>query len=207
MMAAPAVPVRLGHACTTAGEAATDMGRLLAGLTVYAAAFTWAVVAVWLCFGPVAALWTALVGGLPSIVATLGSLIVSVVIARRLLRLGDRLMHGADVADNDEPATFPQCARQRSLRLGCPQPAGHPRASARRTTAARSSLTAWPRWSGRSRRSGPGRSCQATMSQHQQAPTLPPWAPAGSLLARTADDGLARAARARGPSATSGRVG
>ena len=55
MMAAPAVSVRLGHACTTAGEAVTDMGRLLAGLTVYAAAFTWAVVAVWLCFGPVAA--------------------------------------------------------------------------------------------------------------------------------------------------------
>ena len=74
---------------------------MLAGLTVYAAAFTWAVVAVWLCFGPVAALWTSLVGGLPSIVATLGSLIVSVVIARRLLRLGDRLMHGADVADMD----------------------------------------------------------------------------------------------------------
>ena len=74
---------------------------MLAGLTVYAAAFTWAVVAVWLCFGPVAALWTSLVGGLPSIVATLGSLIVSGVIARRLLRLGDRLMHGADVADMD----------------------------------------------------------------------------------------------------------
>ena len=86
MMAAPAVPVRLGYACATAGEAAKDMGRLLAGLTVYAAAFTWAVVAVWLCFGPVAALWTSLVGGLPSIVATLGSLVVSVVIARRLLR-------------------------------------------------------------------------------------------------------------------------
>ena len=101
MMAAPAVPVRLGHAFTTAGEAAKDTGRLLAGLTVYAAAFTWAVVAVWLCFGPVAALWTSLVGGLPSIVATLGSLIVSVVIARRLLRLGDHLMHGADVADMD----------------------------------------------------------------------------------------------------------
>ena len=107
MMAAPAVPVRLGHACTTAGEAVTDMGRLLAGLTIYAAAFTWAVVAVWLCFGPVAALWTALVGGLPSIVATLGSLIVSVVIARRLLRLGDRLMHGADVADNESRLHFP----------------------------------------------------------------------------------------------------
>ena len=102
MMAAPAVPVRLGHACTTAGEAAKDTGRLLAGLTVYAAAFTWAVVAVWLCFGPVAALWTSLVGGLPSIVATLGSLVVSVVIARRLLRLGDRLIHGADVADDNE---------------------------------------------------------------------------------------------------------
>ena len=100
-MAAPAVPVRLGHAFTTAGEAAKDTGRLLAGLTVYAAAFTWAVVAVWLCFGPVAAVWQSLVGGLPSIVATLGSLIVSVVIARRLLRLGDRLMHGADVADTD----------------------------------------------------------------------------------------------------------
>ena len=101
MMAAPAVPVRLGHAFTTAGEAVKDMGRLLAGLTVYAAAFTWAVVAVWLCFGPVAALWQSVFGGLPSIVATLGSLIVSVVIARRLLRLGDRLMHGADVADTD----------------------------------------------------------------------------------------------------------
>ena len=101
MMAAPAVPVRLGHALTTAGAAARDMGRLLAGLTVYAAAFTWAVVAVWLCFGPVAGLWQSLIGGLPSIVATLGSLIVSVVIARRLLRLGDRLMHGADVADTD----------------------------------------------------------------------------------------------------------
>ena len=101
MMAAPAVSVRLGHALATAGDAAKDMGRLLAGLTVYAAAFTWAVVAVWLCFGPVAALWQSVVGGLPSIVATLGSLIVSVVIARRLLRLGDRLMHGADVADLD----------------------------------------------------------------------------------------------------------
>ncbi|MDE2992386.1 MAG: hypothetical protein OXU67_00735 [Chloroflexota bacterium] len=101
MMAAPAVTVRLGHACTTAGEAVTDMGRLLAGLTIYAAAFTWAVVAVWLCFGPVAALWQSLVGGLPSIGATLGSLIVSAVVARRLLRLGDRLMHGVDVADMD----------------------------------------------------------------------------------------------------------
>ena len=101
MMAAPAVSVRLGHAFITAGDAAKHMGRLLAGLTVYCAAFTWAVVAVWLCFGPVAALWTALGGGLPSIVATLGSLIVSVVIARRLLHLGDRLIHGADVADNE----------------------------------------------------------------------------------------------------------
>ncbi len=101
MMAAPAVPVRLGYALTTAGAAAQDMARLLAGLTVYAAALTWAVVAVWLCFGPVAALWTSLVGGLPSIAATLGGLVVSVVIARRLLRLGDRLMHGADVADNE----------------------------------------------------------------------------------------------------------
>ena len=101
MMAAPVVSVRIGHAFTTAGEAVKDMGRVLAGLTVYGAAFTWAVVAVWLCFGPVAALWQSLVGGLPSIVATLGSLIVSVVIARRLLRLGDRLMHGADVADLD----------------------------------------------------------------------------------------------------------
>ena len=101
MMAAPAVSVRLGHACTTAGAAVTDTGRLLAGLAVYAAAFTWAVVAVWLCFGPVAALWTSLVGGLPSILATFGGLIVSVVIARRLLRLGDRLMHGADVVDTD----------------------------------------------------------------------------------------------------------
>ena len=101
MMAAPAVPVRLGYALTTAGAAAQDMVRLLAGLTIYAAALTWAVVAVWLCFGPVAALWTSLVGGLPSIVATLGGLVVSVVIARRLLRLGDRLIHGADVADNE----------------------------------------------------------------------------------------------------------
>ncbi len=98
MMAAPAVSVRLGHACTTAGDAAKHTGRLLGGLTVYCAAFTWAVVAVWLCFGPVAALWTSLVGGLPAIAATLGSLIVSAIIARRLLRLGDRLMHGADVA-------------------------------------------------------------------------------------------------------------
>ena len=101
MMAAPAVSVRLGHAFITAGDAAKHMGRLLAGLTVYCAAFTWAVVAVWLCFGPVAALWQSTVGGLPSIAATLGSLVVSVVIARRLLRLGDRLMHGADVADMD----------------------------------------------------------------------------------------------------------
>ena len=101
MMAAPAVPVRLGHAFTTAGEAVKDMGRLLAGLTVYAAAFTWAVVAVWLCFGPVAALWQSVFGGLPSIVATLGSLIVSVALARRLLRLGDRLMNGADISGTD----------------------------------------------------------------------------------------------------------
>ena len=101
MMAAPAVSVRLGHTFITAGDAAKHMGRLLAGLTVYCAAFTWAVVAVWLCFGPVAALWQSTVGGLPSIAATLGSLVVSVVIARRLLRLGDRLMHGADVADMD----------------------------------------------------------------------------------------------------------
>ena len=101
MMAAPVVSVRLGHAFTTAGEAVKDMGRVLAGLTVYGAAFTWAVVAVWLCFGPVAALWQSLVGGLPSIGATLGSLIVSVVLARRLLRLGDRLMNGADVSGTD----------------------------------------------------------------------------------------------------------
>ena len=101
MMAAPAVSVRLGHAFITAGDAAKHMGRLLAGLTVYCTAFTWTVVAVWLCFGPVAALWQSTVGGLPSIAATLGSLVVSVVIARRLLRLGDRLMHGADVADMD----------------------------------------------------------------------------------------------------------
>ncbi len=101
MMAAPVMSVRLGHTLTTVGEAAKDMGRLLAGLTLYGVAFTWAVVSVWLCFGPVAALWQSLVGGLPSIVATLGSLVVSVVLARWLLRLGDRLIHGVDVADAD----------------------------------------------------------------------------------------------------------
>ncbi len=100
-MAAPVLPVRLGHALTMAGAAVQDMGRLLAGLTVYGLAFTWAVVAVWLCFGPVAALWQSVVGGLPSIVATVGSLGVSVILARRLLRLGDRLIHGADGADTD----------------------------------------------------------------------------------------------------------
>lgn len=110
MMAAPAIPVRLGYAFATAGDAAKDMGRLLAGLAVYAVAFTWAVVAVWLCFGPVAALWQALVGGLPSILATFGGLIVSVVIARRLLRLGDRLMHGADVADVDDRPVAPRAS-------------------------------------------------------------------------------------------------
>ena len=46
--------------------------------------------------------------------------------------------------------------------------------SARRTTAARSSSTAWPRWSGRSKPSGPGRAYRATTLQPRRAPNPPP---------------------------------
>ena len=100
-MASPAMIVRLGHDLTTAGEAAKDMGRLCVAFAVYGAAFTWTIVAVWLCLGPVAALWQSMVGGLPAIVATLGSLNVSVILARRMLHLGDRLVNGTDVTGLD----------------------------------------------------------------------------------------------------------
>ena len=197
-MAAPAVPVRLGHALTTAGEAVKDMGRLLAGLTVYAAAFTWAVVAVWLCFGPVAGLWQSLIGGTAVYCGDAGEShrqcghsSAAAPPGRPADAWGGRSGYGLSGGPLLDAPALPT--------TGLPTTGRSSARSAKHTTTARGSSTAWPRWSGKSRQSRPGWSCQTPKFQHQRVPTLSTCHRAGRLLARAADDGLARAARARAP--------